>query len=105
MYLQFRLAKVLRVQLGGDLRFFTSYYAPDYYGAVGMFAIQDPNYNRVKIGNYPIVNVYANMHLKTCRFYIGCSHVNATSGNMFLTPHMPLNPMSIFFGLSWNFFN
>ena len=26
-------------------------------------------------------------------------------GNMFYAPHMPMNPMTITFGLSWNFFN
>lgn len=30
LYIVFRIAKVLRVQLGGDVRYFTEYYAPDY---------------------------------------------------------------------------
>ena len=30
IYLVFRIAKVLRVQLGADVRYFTEYYAPDY---------------------------------------------------------------------------
>ena len=105
IYLQFRIAKVLRVQLGGDLRFFTGYYAPDYFGAAGMFAVQDASHTRIKNGNYPIVNVYANLHLKHCRIYVNVAHVNAGAGNMFLAPHMPMNPMTINFGLSWNFFN
>ncbi|MDE5560979.1 MAG: putative porin, partial [Bacteroidaceae bacterium] len=105
MYLHFRIAKVLRVQLGGDVRFFTTYYAPDYFGAAGMFAVQDINHKRISIGKYPIVNVYANLHLKHCRIYVNAAHVNAGSGNMFLVPHMPLNPLTINFGLSWNFFN
>ena len=105
LYLQFRIAKVLRVQLGGDIRFFTGYYAPDYFGAAGMFAVQDANHARITIGKYPIVNVYANLHLKHCRIYFNVAHVNAGSGNMFLAPHMPMNPMTINFGLSWNFFN
>lgn len=105
LYLQFRLAKVLRIQLGGDIRFFTSYYAPDYFAAVGMFAVQDTANPRVKIGKYPIVNVYANFHLKRCRFYVNVAHVNAGSGNMFLSPHNPINPMTINLGLSWNFLN
>lgn len=53
IYLQFRIAKVLRVQLGGDVRFFTGYYAPDYFVPAGMFAVQDPNHARVSIGKYP----------------------------------------------------
>jgi hypothetical protein len=105
LYLNFRLAKVLRVQIGGDIRYFTAYHAPDYFGAAGMFAVQDANHKRLSIGNYPIVNVYANLHLKQCRMYINVAHVNATSGNMFYVPHMAMNPMNINFGLSWNFFN
>lgn len=105
LYLHFRIAKVLRVQLGGDIRFFTSYYAPDYFGAVGQFAVQDANNPRMKIGKYPIVNVYANLHLKHCRIYVNVAHVNAGAGNMFLVPHMPMNPLTINFGVSWNFFN
>lgn len=105
LYLQFRIAKVLRVQIGGDMRFFTRYYAPDYFGALGMFAVQDPDCPRVKMGGYPIVNVYANFHLKHARFYVNVAHVNAGSGNMFLAPHYPINPLTVNFGLSWNFFN
>ena len=105
IYLLFRIAKVLRVQVGGDVRFFTAYYAPDYYAPAGMFAVQDREQARVSIGKYPIVNVYANMHLKHCRFYVNVAHVNAGAGNMFLAPHMPVNPMTINLGLSWNFFN
>lgn len=105
LYLHFRIAKVLRVQIGGDIRFFTGYYAPDYFGAVGQFAVQDANNPRMKIGKYPIVNVYANLHLKHCRIYVNAAHVNAGSGNMFLAPHMPINPLTINFGVSWNFFN
>lgn len=105
IYLNFRIAKVLRVQLGGDIRFFTKYYAPDYFPATGMFAIQDAKYPRMSIGGYPIINAYANLHLKHFRFYVNVAHVNAGSGNMFYVPHMPMNPMTINFGLSWNFFN
>ncbi|MBR2459174.1 MAG: putative porin [Bacteroidaceae bacterium] len=105
LYLHFRIAKVLRVQIGGDIRFFTGYYAPDYFAPSGMFAVQDANHARITIGKYPIVNVYGNLHLKHCRIYVNVAHVNAGSGNMFLAPHMPMNPMTINFGLSWNFFN
>lgn len=41
LYLVFRIAKVLRVQLGGDVRFFTEYYAPDYAPIVQQFTTQD----------------------------------------------------------------
>lgn len=105
LYLLFRIAKVLRVQLGGDLRYFTSYYAPDYSTAVGQFAVQDAQNQRVKIGNYPIVNAYVNLHLKHCRLYVAMNHVNQGTGHAFWAPHYPINPRTFHFGLSWNFFN
>lgn len=104
LYLVFRIAKVLRVQLGGDVRFFTEYYAPDYAPIIQQFTVQAPE-NRIKLGNYPICNVYANLHLKHCRFYVAYNHANAGNGNAFLVPHYPINPARFCFGLSWNFFN
>lgn len=104
IYLVFRIAKVLRVQLGGDVRYFTEYYAPDYAPVIQQFTIQDPQ-TRIKIGNYPLCNVYANLHLKHCRIYVAYNHVSQYSGNSFWAPHYPMNPRTFHFGLSWNFFN
>lgn len=106
IYLVFRIAKVLRVQLGADVRYFTEYYAPDYAPIVQQFTVQDPT-TRIKLGNYPICNAYVNFHLKHCRFYVNVNHVNEGTGtkNAFLVPHYPINPLNIHFGLSWNFFN
>lgn len=106
LYLLFHIAKVLRTQIGADVRYFTSYYAPAYSPIIGQYVVQDTE-NRVKIGNYPYVNVYANFHLKRTRFYIMCSHVNfkSGSGKPFLVPHYPLNRLIIRFGVSWNFVN
>ena len=105
LYLLFRIAKVLRVELGADIRYFTKYMAPDYSPAIGQFATQDVNNPRVEIGNYPIINAFANLHIKHCRIYIAANHVNAGNGHMYLAPHYPINPMSIRWGVSWNFFN
>ena len=67
---------------------------------------ENPN-DRIEIGNYPIVNVYANLHLKHTRIYAMMYHVSEGMGNSmsFLAPHYPLNTMWFKFGLSWNFFN
>ena len=105
LYLLFHIAKILRVQLGGDVRYWTSYYAPDYSANIGQFAVQDASHQRVKVGNYPIINVYLNMHLKRCRIYLAMDHVNAGSGRYFWAPHYPVNPRTFHFGVSWNFFN
>ncbi len=105
LYLKFRIAKTLNVQLGGDLRWFSGYYAPDYSPMANQFAVQDTEAERIKIGNYPIINVYANLHLKHCRLYVSGRHVNAGTGNRFWAPHYAMDPLAIHFGLSWNFFN
>lgn len=105
LYLTFRIAKVLNIEVGGDVRYFTSYYAPDYSTSIGQFAVQDANATRTKIGNYPIINAYVNLHIKHCRIYIMGKHLNAGTGRMFWAPHYPMDPMNIHFGVSWNFFN
>ena len=106
LYLRFKIAQVLKCDFGADGRYFTKYYAPDYSPALGQYAVQT-GANRVQTGNYPLVNIYANFHLKHTRFFVMMSHVNAGSGNRqyFLTPHYPLNQRVFRFGLSWNFFN
>ena len=106
LYLKFRINNVLNVELGGDVRWFTAYEAPDYNPLIGQYAIQNNGDNNLKIGNYPWVNVYANLKLKQARFYVMMSHVNYSSGNSyFLTPHYPTNQRVLRFGVSWNFFN
>lgn len=106
VYLLFRIAKVLRTELGVDTRYFTRYQAPTYVPIIGQYAVQDATYG-TSIGNYPIVNAYANFHLKRTRFYLMASHLNYSSGagRPFLVPHYPLNRLTIHFGISWNFVN
>ncbi|MBQ8713868.1 MAG: putative porin [Prevotella sp.] len=107
LYLKFKIAKVLSVELGGDATFFTKYYAPDYVPQLAQFAIHMDKDNRIELGNYPFVDVYANFHLKRARFFIMMSHVNNASGNkmIFLAPHYPVNGNVLRLGVSWNFYN
>ena len=88
------------------LGYITKYNAYDYSPILGQYTIQDNGDNNVEVGNYPIINVYANMHLKHTRFFVMMSHVNAgDGGERFFVPHYPLNDMILRFGVSWNFFN
>ena len=107
LFLKFKIARVLSVELGGCMTFFTKYFAPDYLPQIAQFAIQQNADSRVKLGGYPFVDVYANMHLKRARFFVSMSHVNSGSGSKmyFLTPHYPTNTNILRFGVSWNFFN
>ena len=107
LYIKFKVVKVLNVDMGADMRYFTSYEAPDYSPYMGQYTVQGNGENNVKIGNYPIVNVYANVHIKHTRFFVMMSHINAGQGdkNYFFAPHYPMNERVFRIGVSWNFFN
>lgn len=106
LFLRFKIARVLKCDFGADARFFTKYYAPDYSPALGQYAVQTGEH-RTEVGNYPIMNVYANFHLQRTRFFVMMSHINAGQGkpDYFLAPHYPLNQRIFRFGVSWNFYN
>lgn len=102
MYLLFRVA-TLKVQLGVDCDYYTSYYAPFYQPATMTFHTQ----RTAKIGNYPFMNVYANMKLGKARFYIMMSHINQgwMSKDYFSMLNYPLNPRRFQMGVSVDFAN
>lgn len=107
LYIRAGLAKkVLTVELGADVRYFTQYYAPDYAPAIGQFYLQNPE-TRYKLGGYPLVNGYLNIHLKRTRIFVMMYNLVQGTGerSYFFAPHYPLNPRSFKFGISWNFFD
>ena len=106
LFIRFKIARVLDVDLGVDGRYFTSYYAPEYIPGIGAFGIQETEASRTKIGSYPLLDAYANFRLQHTRFFIMFTHVNYDDGGKyFFTPHYPLNQRILRFGISWNFFN
>ncbi len=107
LYILTKIAKkVLNVQLGADVRYFSEYYAPTYAPGLQQFHLQSEE-GRMKIGNYPVVNVYANLQLKRTRFFVMFYHVNEGMGSRkyFYAPHYPINPRLLKFGVSWNFYD
>ena len=107
LYLHFKIAGVLTVDLGADATYFTKYYAPDFCPMLNQFAVQQNADSRLELGEYPFVNVYANMHLKRARFFIMKTNLVNGGANrkMFLAPHYPTNNSVLRFGISWNFTN
>jgi hypothetical protein len=98
LYLDFNLVKVLRLQLGVDAHYFTSYAAPYYEPATQQFQ----NQNELKIGDYPIINGYANFQLKQANFFISGYNLSSLfikPGGYFSLPHYPLNPMILKLGI------
>lgn len=95
--------KVLSMQMGADVRYHTTYYAPSYMPATGQFYVQD----NFKIGNYPVMSVYLNAHLKRTRFFLQYYHINQLfmKGDYYAMPYYPINPATFRMGLSWNFYD
>jgi hypothetical protein len=106
LFLKFRIAKVLNTELGADVRYYTRFTPQVYSPIIGQYVLQDER-NAEKIGGYPIVNAYANLHLKRTRFYIMASHINASQRQkkLFELPHYPMNGFTLHLGISWNFIN
>lgn len=103
LYVKFKLAKVLSVQLGADLHYHTAYYAPYFQPATQQFQVQD----EVKIGNYPLINAYVNFHLKQARFFVTAYNLSSlfVEPNYFSLAHYPLNPMMLKMGVAVRFNN
>lgn len=96
--------KALDVQMGVDMRFFTKYYAPMLNPALGQFCVQ----NAEQVGNYPVMNVYANFYVKHIRLklFAQYQHFNASFMNKqyFGMPNYPMAPDMFRAGLSWHFY-
>lgn len=103
LYLLFKVARVLDVQLGVDCDYYTRYKAPGYQPATMLFY----NQKEVDCGNYPFMNAYINFKLSKARFYVMMSHVNQGlfGSNYFSMPHYPLNPRRFQLGVSVDFAN
>ena len=104
-YYEFWLVRnVLRVQIGVDGRFNTSYYAPGYNPALSVFY----NQREVKVGNYPYLDVFISAKWKRMRILLKLQHLNQNlfgNGEYFQTALYPLNPRMFKLGLSWSFYD
>ncbi|MBR3067668.1 MAG: putative porin [Prevotella sp.] len=107
LYLQFMVAHVLRVELGASGTWFSKYNAPDFLPQLNQFAVQQNADSRQELGNFPFIDVYANLHLKHARFFIMMNNATGTNFDRmaFLVPHYPQNRSVLRLGVSWNFFN
>lgn len=92
-------------QIGADLRYFTSYYAPLLNPAIGQFCEQEIT----AVGNYPVINIYANfyVHLIHLKFFAQYQHINhlfmKDNINYMAMPAYPMNPDTFRAGLAWHF--
>jgi hypothetical protein len=101
--LDFVLSKVLFVQMGSDVRYNTAYFADAYQPATGFFYLQ----NSRKLGNYPYIDLFANLKLKRTRVFF--QYLNAGSlfleRNYFTALHHPMNKATFRLGVAWSFYD
>lgn len=96
--------RALYAQIGVDLRYHTAYYAPMLNPALGQFMAQ----REVKVGNYPIMNMYVNLYVKSIRLklFVQWTHFNyymTKKHNYFSMPYYPENPSVFRLGAAWQF--
>lgn len=98
-YFRFLIAKVMTLQLGADAKWHSSYFVPYYEPSTQMFKPQ----SNIKIGgSMPLLNAYANVHLKRARFFVKYYNIGAliSRPNYFSMPMYPLYPPSLRFGIA-----
>lgn len=102
-YYKFVISKVMFTQIGVDTRYNTKYYADAYSPATGLFYLQ----NEKKYGNYPYIDVYANLRLKRTIVFFKMLNIgtNFLDGEYITTPNYPTPRSSFRFGLSWLFYD
>lgn len=93
----------LQTQLGLDAEYNTEYYSYAYMPATGVFYVQD----EMKTGNYPVINIFANIKIKRTRIFIGFDHINygLMGYDYFLSPYYPMNIRMFKYGIAWTFYN
>ncbi len=96
--------KALDTQIGVDMRFFTKYYAPILNPALGQYCLQ----NVEQVGNYPVMNVYANFYVRNLRLklFVQYQHFNDSFMNKqyFEMPGYPMSPNMFRAGAAWHFY-
>lgn len=103
LYFADKWFNVLSIQAGTYVRYHSAYYAPSYMPATGQFY----NQREMKVGNYPVVSLYVNVHLKRTRFFAEYNHINQLfmKGVYYSMPYYPVNPALFKMGLTWNFYD
>ena len=95
----------LIIQTGIGVKYFTEFSSFQYNPINGMYF--RPNQD-LKIGNYPIFNLFLNTRIRTIRIYVELENFTQpifSDYNYFSAPHYPGSDFAIRFGFVWNFFS
>lgn len=99
LYLQMLIAKVMTLQIGIDAKWHTGYYAPYYEPSTQAFRPQE---DIIIGGKAPLLNVYANAHIKRARFFLKYHNIGALifRPDHFTMPNYPLYPPVLRLGIA-----
>lgn len=104
VYSQFTLFnRVLELQPGIALTWFSSYNMPGYDSYANVFFFQ----NSQNIGNFPLIDIFINARLGRAEFFMEFEHANffLTGYNYWAAPGYPLPDYYFRMGINWRFFN
>jgi len=89
------------IQMGLQMRYFTSYYANAYMPELRAFYLQ----NDKLIGNYLWADVYLTLKIQRARLFAKMSNVTGyfEGYNYWAAPHYPDRDARFYFGVSWRF--
>jgi hypothetical protein len=101
-YSNYVFKRAMYLQTGVTLNYFTNYYANDYNPVLSEFFVQ----NSKKIGNYPVLDIFANARIRQTRIFFIAEHLNSlfSPNKNYVTPNMPYRDFVLRVGLVWNFF-
>ena len=96
--------KAANVQAGISGYYFSSFNSKEYFPLLNEFK-QNTN-SEQKIGNFPILNIFLNVKVKTMRMYIEAQHFNSsfTGYNYYAAPNIPYPDFRLNLGLIWYIF-
>lgn len=94
--------KPMYLQTGVTVKYFSAFKANAYNPLLSEFVLQ----NNSKIGNYPILDFFANAQIKRTRLFLKVENFSAsfTGRNYYSAPNYPYRDLTVRFGLVWNFF-
>jgi hypothetical protein len=95
--------KKLGMQIGFDVHYTSGYFSNAYSPAASVFYTQ----NSVKTNDYPLMDFFVNLKIKTARIFIKFQNAgdNIIRANYFNTPAYPMPGLVFQFGLNWRFFD
>ena len=94
--------KPMYLQTGVTFKYFTSYNANAYNPLLSEFVLQ----NDTEIGNFPVLDFFANAQIRRTRIFLKVENLNAsfTGRKYYSAPNYPYRDLTVRFGVVWNWF-